>query len=144
MEATTCGNLIHKVVFQSTVTKQTFQYKVLLQLDSWGKITLGLFFTSFHLVFFVCSVVLDCATEWTVAHEAPLPVEFSRQGYWGGVAFPTPGDLVVQESTPPLLCLLHSHADCLPLAPPRTPLFTPYLRMNSGSVIQLSKTTNNI
>ena len=30
---------------------------------------------------------------WTVAHKAPLSVEFSRQEYWGGVPFPTPGDL---------------------------------------------------
>ena len=32
-------------------------------------------------------------TPWTVAHQAPLPLEFSRQEYWSGVPFPTPGDL---------------------------------------------------
>ena len=31
------------------------------------------------------------ATQWTVAHQAPL--EFSRQEYWSGLPFPTPGDL---------------------------------------------------
>ena len=30
---------------------------------------------------------------WTVAREAPLPVEFPRQEYWSGLPFPTPGDL---------------------------------------------------
>ena len=30
---------------------------------------------------------------WTVAHQAPLPMEFSRQEYWSGVPFLTPGDL---------------------------------------------------
>ena len=30
---------------------------------------------------------------WTVAHCAPLPMEFSRQEYWSGFPFPTPGDL---------------------------------------------------
>ena len=30
---------------------------------------------------------------WTVAHQAPLPMEFSRQEYWNGSAFPAPGDL---------------------------------------------------
>ena len=30
---------------------------------------------------------------WTVACQAPLPMEFSRQVYWSGVSFPTPADL---------------------------------------------------
>ena len=29
----------------------------------------------------------------TVAHQAPLPVEFSRQEYWSRLPFATPGDL---------------------------------------------------
>ena len=34
------------------------------------------------------------ATPWIVAHQAPLPMEFSRQEYWSrGLPFPTPGDL---------------------------------------------------
>ena len=32
-------------------------------------------------------------TPWTVAHQAPLSVEFSRQEYWSGLPFPSPGDL---------------------------------------------------
>ena len=32
-------------------------------------------------------------TLWTVAHQAPLPMEFSKQEYWSGLPFPTPGDL---------------------------------------------------
>ena len=27
------------------------------------------------------------------AHQAPLPMEFSRQEYWSGYPFPSPGDL---------------------------------------------------
>ena len=47
-------------------------------------------------------------TPWTVAHQAPLPVEFSLlQGI-----FPTQG------SDLHLLCLLHWQADSLPLVPP--------------------------
>ena len=38
-----------------------------------------------HVWFFV--------TPWTVAHQAPLPMEFSRQEYWSGLPFPSPGDL---------------------------------------------------
>ena len=34
-----------------------------------------------------------CATPWTVAHQAPLPMGFSRQEYWSGLPCPLPGDL---------------------------------------------------
>ena len=30
---------------------------------------------------------------WTVAYQAPLFLGFSRQEYWSGVPFPSPGDL---------------------------------------------------
>ena len=33
------------------------------------------------------------ATPWTVFHQAPLFMEFSRQEYWSGLPFPSPGDL---------------------------------------------------
>ena len=33
------------------------------------------------------------ATPWTAAHQAPLPMGFSRQEYWSGLPFPSPGDL---------------------------------------------------
>ena len=29
---------------------------------------------------------------WTVAHQAPLSMGFSRQEYWSGLPFPSPGD----------------------------------------------------
>ena len=32
-------------------------------------------------------------TSWTVACQAPLSMEFSRQEYWSGLPFPSPGDL---------------------------------------------------
>ena len=32
------------------------------------------------------------ATPWTVAHEAPLSMGFSRQEYWSGLPCPSPGD----------------------------------------------------
>ena len=44
----------------------------------------------------LCSVTQSCrffAAPWTVPCQAPLPMEFSRQEYWNGVPFPTPGDL---------------------------------------------------
>ena len=33
------------------------------------------------------------ATPWTVAYRAPLSMGFSRQEYWSGVPFPSPGYL---------------------------------------------------
>ena len=33
------------------------------------------------------------AIPWTVAHQALLSMEFSRQEYWSGLPFPSPGDL---------------------------------------------------
>ena len=38
-----------------------------------------------HVRFFV--------TPWTVAHQAPLTIVFSRQEYWSGLPFLSPGDL---------------------------------------------------
>ena len=32
------------------------------------------------------------ATPWTIARQAPLSMEFSRQEYWSGLQFPPPGD----------------------------------------------------
>ena len=32
-------------------------------------------------------------TPWTIACQAPLSMEFSRQEYWSGLPFPSPGDL---------------------------------------------------
>ena len=33
------------------------------------------------------------AIPWTVANQAPQSIEFSRQEYWSGLPFPSPGDL---------------------------------------------------
>ena len=33
------------------------------------------------------------ATPWTVAYQAPLSMGFSKQQYWSGLPFPSPGDL---------------------------------------------------
>ena len=45
----------------------------------------------------VCSQSLSrvqpFVTPWTVAHQAPLSMRFSRQEYWSGLPCPPPGDL---------------------------------------------------
>ena len=69
---------------------------------------------------YVC--VLSCVwcfvTPWTVACQAPLSMEFSRQEYWSGLPSPTPGDLpdpgMEPESpaSPPLAGWLDSFPLC--------------------------------
>ena len=67
-------------------------------------------------------VVSNSATPWTVAHQAPPSMEFSRQQYWSGLPFPAPGDLPdpgIEPRSPAL------QADALPSEPPGKPQFTP-------------------
>ena len=44
---------------------------------------------------FACVQLLGCvllsATQWTIAYQAPLSMEFFRQEYWSGLPFPPPG-----------------------------------------------------
>ena len=68
------------------------------------------------------------ATPWTVAHQAPPSMEFSRQEYWYGLSFPSPGDLPdprIKAGSPGL------QADVLPFEPPGTP-------SKSGPLIHLT------
>ena len=53
-------------------------------------------------------------TPWTTARQAALSMEFSRQEYWSGLSFPSPGDLPNPgiKSGPPALW-----ADSLPSEP---------------------------
>ena len=58
------------------------------------------------------------STPWTVTHEAPLSLEFSRQEYWNRLPFPSPGDLPdsgMELESPEL------KADSLPSEPPGKP-----------------------
>ena len=40
----------------------------------------------------VAQLCLTLVTSWTAAHQAPLPMRFSRQGYWSGLPFPSAGN----------------------------------------------------
>ena len=58
---------------------------------------------------------------WTVAHQAPPSTGFSRQEYWSGLPFPSPGDLPypgIEPRSPTL------QADTLTSVPPGKPLNT--------------------
>ena len=61
-------------------------------------------------------------TPWTISYQAPLSMEFSRQEYWSGLPFPSPGDLPNTGTEPgsPVL-----QADTLPSEPPGKPTIAP-------------------
>ena len=54
-------------------------------------------------------------TPWTIAYQAPPSVGFSRQEYWSGLPFPSPGDLPNPGIEPRSSTL---QADALPSEPP--------------------------
>ena len=64
-------------------------------------LSLSLFGRLCLLHVFVCSVtsgVSNSVTPWTVAHQAPLSVGFSKQEYWSGLPCPPPGIFLTQGS----------------------------------------------
>ena len=69
-------------------------------------------------------------TLWTVALQAPLSMEFSRQEYWRGLPCPSPGDLLdpgIEPGSPAL------QADPLPSEPVgKPPLFSPIKDIKSN------------
>ena len=59
------------------------------------------------------------ATPWTIASQAPLSMEFSRQEHWNGLPFSTPrGSSQPRGQTFCLLHILHWQADSLLSSPP--------------------------
>ena len=63
-------------------------------------------------------VVSDSATPWTIASQTPLSMGFSRQEYWSGLLFLSPGDLPdlgIEHRSPAL------QEDSLPSEPPVKP-----------------------
>ena len=63
--------------------------------------------------YYNCCAVLSCfgrvqlfATLWTVAHQTPLFLGFSRQEYWSVLSCPLPGDFPNPGSKPMLLMSL--------------------------------------
>ena len=78
-----------------------------------------------HCFCFVCCV-LAAQLYWTLcipmdcSPQVPLSMEFSRQEYWNGLPFPSPGDLPDPGTEPRSPAL---QADSLPSEPPRKNCF---------------------
>ena len=70
-------------------------------------------------------------TPWTVAHQAPPSMGFSRQEYWSGLPFPSPGDLPnpgIEPRSPTF------QADALTSEPPGKPRML--IRVASKNVLR--------
>ena len=50
-------------------------------------------FGSLHTCLLSLQLCSTVGTLWMVAHQAPPFIRFSRQEYWSGLPFPSPGDL---------------------------------------------------
>ena len=91
----------------SGVSRKKYQYfKICLKLLRWAYKVKSL------------SHVWPFVTLWTVACQAPPSMGFSRQEYWSGLPFPSPGDLPnpgIKPRSPAL------QADSLPSEPPGKP-----------------------
>ena len=71
------------------------------------------------------------ATPWTVAYQAPPSMGFSRQEYWSGLPFPSPGDLPdpgIEPRSPTF------QADALTSEPPGKPYML--IRVASKNVLR--------
>ena len=62
----------------------------------------------------------NSATLWTVAHQAPLSLGFSRQEHWSGLLCSPPGD----RPDPQMDAILHWQVDSLPLSHLGSPVYT--------------------
>ena len=84
-----------------------------------------------------------CATLWAAARQAPPPMGFSRQEYWSGLPFPSPGDLPDPGITPGSHVYLHWQASSLPLVPPGN-LVTTFQYCNTRPMTSSLTTLNSL
>ena len=86
-----------------------------MRLQYWSRVCTCSVVSSLSLVCvcYLLSHVWLFATLWTVVHQAPLSMGFSRRECWSGLPFPPPGDLPQPGIE---LCLLHWQADSLLLS----------------------------
>jgi len=90
----------------------------------------------------VLCVLVSCvqlfATPWNVAHQVPLSMEFSRQEYWSGLAFPSPGHLPNTGIEPGTH---ESQADSLSSEQPGKPMILVFIILSFKPGFSLSSST---
>ena len=110
-----CRQILYQLSYQKPILSVTSNLKHFTHISSF-KILKNL----------IGTYVLNCfihvwlfATLWTVTHQTPLSMGFSRQEYWSGLPCPPSGDLpYLGIKSGSLMTLLHWQVSPLPLAPP--------------------------
>ena len=88
------GELAKLALRELDISKRKFYEPNLLHLPIFRKARV-------HMCMHACmltSVVFNSVTPWTVACQVPQSIGFSRQEYWGGLPFRSPGDLLNPSS----------------------------------------------
>ena len=89
----------------------------------------------------ITSVLSDSfLTLWTVAHQAPLSMGFSRQEYWSGLPFPSPGNLPnpgMEPVSPVTSALQTDSLPAEPLGKPQTRVSVQFSSVQSLSRVRL-------
>ena len=97
-------NVIHHLILlmassQKEVKHITGELQLCLWWESENPYYIIMLYTQEYNIVLCCAVlhrfscVRLCAILWSVAHQAPLSMGFSRQEYWSGLLCPPPGDL---------------------------------------------------
>ena len=88
----------HSIIITTVVTTHHFIYWKSFLLSSTSSSFSSFFiFLKLHTEMIIHASLLSLvrlfAIRWISAHQAPLSTEFSKQEYWSGLPFPSPGDL---------------------------------------------------
>ena len=98
---------------------------------------LGTYLTKYA---YVCGCLLSCVwlfmALWTVVHQVPLSMEFSRQEYGSRLLFPILGELPNLGIEPTSLVSPAVTGEFLPLAPPRSQALKNLIALFSSWVIK--------
>ena len=99
---------------------------LLLTLDMWylRSAAPNIFQIPYNLLCMHVQAYLTLCNPWTADLQAPLSMEFSRQEYWSGLPFPTPGDLSDSGIEPVTFLFLRS-----------LPLSSPFLSLGDANLV---------
>ena len=81
---------------------------------------------------------LTLATPWTVTHQAPLSMGFSRHEYWSALPCPSPGNLPDPGMEPVSPVAPALQADSLPLSHRGSPTKEAGIRKGGESVFSIN------
>ena len=85
--------------------------------------------------------MLYSAILWTVTHQSPLSVGFSRQEYWSGMPCPPPGNIANPGSEHLYPATPASQADSLPLSHQGSQLLHIYVYAHKFCICALLQNT---